>query len=311
MVIFLEAFISLFLRFLFEEGEKKMLRRAFSNYVSPEIVGRIIETGGVSSLEGQQRNISVLFTDLRGFTSLTENMLPTQVVAMLGSYFTPMTSIVRGSMGTLDKFVGDAMMAFWNAPVDVPDHPYRAVCSLLDMHAALEELNSEIEAKFGFRLRMGGGIHTGMAHVGNMGTSELMDYTAVGDTVNTASRLEGMCPKYGVGIVISGTTADSCAGRVAVKPLDIVRVKGRSEGIPIFTVYTLEEGERRSEEIALWERAFKFYTDGDFRSSGEICSSLARTCPDEMLYAIFEERVNLLIGQTPERWDGVFAYDTK
>jgi adenylate cyclase len=311
MVIFLEAFISFFLRFLFEEGEKKMLRRAFSNYVSPEIVGKIIETGGVSSLEGQQRNISVLFTDIRGFTSLTENMRPTQVVAMLGSYFTPMTSIVRSSMGTLDKFVGDAMMAFWNAPVDVPDHPYRAVRSLLDMHTALNELNSEIEVKFGFRLRMGGGIHTGMAHVGNMGTSELMDYTAVGDTVNTASRLEGLCPKYGVGVVISGTTAESCAGRVTVKPLDIVRVKGRSEGIPIFTVYTLEEAEGRSEEIVLWERAFKFYIDGDFRSSGEICSSLTRTRPDEMLYKIFEERINLLIGQTPENWDGVFTYDTK
>jgi hypothetical protein len=120
-----------------------------------------------------------------------------------------------------------------------------------------------------------------------------------------------MCPKYGVGIVISGATAGSCAGRAALKPLDIVRVKGKSEGIPIFTVYTLEEAERRSEEIALWERAFKFYIDGDFRSSGEICSSLARTCPDEMLYRIFTERVNLLIGQTPENWDGVFAYDTK
>ncbi|MDR3354998.1 MAG: adenylate/guanylate cyclase domain-containing protein [Synergistaceae bacterium] len=311
MVIFLEAFVSFFLRFLFEEGEKKMLRRAFSNYVSPEIVGKIIETGGVSSLEGQQRNISVLFSDLRGFTSLTENMRPTQVVEMLGSYFTPMTSIVRSSMGTLDKFVGDSLMAFWNAPVDVPDHPYMAVRSLLDMHIALAELNSEIEVKFGFRLRMGGGIHTGTAHVGNMGTSELMDYTAVGDTVNTASRLEGMCPKYGVGIVISGTTADACTGKVAVKPLDIVRVKGRSEGIPIFTVYTQEEAERRSEEISLWERAFKLYIGGDFRSSGEICSSLAKACPDEMLYGIFMERINLLIGQAPEDWDGVYTYDIK
>ncbi|MDR1481943.1 MAG: adenylate/guanylate cyclase domain-containing protein [Synergistaceae bacterium] len=311
MVISLEAFASFFLRLLFEEGEKRILKRAFSNYVSPEIVGKIIETGGVSSLEGEQRNISVLFTDLRGFTTLTENMRPTQVVAMLGSYFTPMTSIVRSSMGTLDKFVGDAMMAFWNAPIDIPDHPYRAVRSLLDMHLALGEMNAEMEAKFGFRLRMGGGIHTGTAHVGNMGTNELMDYTAVGDTVNTASRLEGMCPKYGVGIVISKTTADSCESKVAIKPLDIVKVKGKSERIPIFTVYTLEEAGRRSDETALWERAFRLYIDGDFRSSGEICSSLAKDCPGEALYRIFEERIGMLSKQAPEDWDGVFTYDSK
>ncbi|MDR1885171.1 MAG: adenylate/guanylate cyclase domain-containing protein [Synergistaceae bacterium] len=311
ITIFLEAFVSFSLRFLFEESEKRVLRRAFSNYVAPEVVGKIMETGGVASLEGQQRDISVLFTDLRGFTSLTEKMPPKQVVAMLGSYFTPMTSIVRNSMGTLDKFVGDALMAFWNAPTDVPDHPYRAVRSLLDMHIALGELNVKLEPEFGMRLMMGGGIHTGAAHVGNMGTSELMDYTAIGDTVNTASRLEGMCSKYGVGVVISKDTADLCGGKIALKPLDLVRVKGRTAGIPIFTVRTFEEAESEKEEMRLWEEAFSLYIGGDFVSSGKICSSLARDHPEEKLYRIFAERTEMMAGQISENWDGVFIYESK
>lgn len=309
----MQAFSAFALRFWLEEREKRVLRRAFSNYVSPEIVGKIVESGSVNSLQGEQRNISVLFTDLRGFTSMTEKMAPTQVVAMLGSYFTPMTSIVRNSMGTLDKFVGDALMAFWNAPLNVPDHPVKAVLSLMEMHRALAKLNLDLESEFGFTLRMGGGIHTGPAHVGNMGTSELMDYTAIGDTVNTASRLEGMCPKYGVGSVISGDTAERCAGLgdgFVIKPLDLVRVKGRTSGIPIFTVLTPEEAGERKDELSLWGEAFDLYKSGDFLGAWKICGSLIRTNPDEKLYRIFAERTESM-KTTPENWDGVFIYDSK
>ena len=309
--IFLQAFSAFSLRFWLEEKEKRVLRKAFANYVSPEIVGQIVESGSVSSLQGEQRNISVLFTDLRGFTSLTEKMEPTQVVSMLGSYFTPMTSIVRDSMGTLDKFVGDALMAFWNAPLDVPNHPAVAVASLLDMHTALEKLNDEIEPQYGVRLRMGGGIHTGDAHVGNMGTAELMDYTAIGDTVNTASRLEGMCAKYGVGIVISGDTAERCDERFVLKPVDLVRVKGRKTGIPIYTVLAREDGENVQDELALWKEAFKLYIDGDFRSSGKICSELLGRRPEEKLYQIFSERTAAMAEHAPDNWDGVFTYESK
>jgi adenylate cyclase len=303
--IFVEGFSSFSLRFLFEEKEKRLLRRAFSSYVSPEVVGRILESGGVSSLRGEQRIVSVLFTDLRGFTSLTEKMPPTEVVEMLDSYFTPMTSIVRASTGTLDKFVGDSLMAFWNAPTDIPDHAYRAVRSLLEMHAALDDLNGRLEARFGVRLRMGGAVHTGAAHVGNMGTSELMDYTAIGDTVNTASRLEGLCPEYGVRVVISQDTADLCDGKIALKPLDLVKLRGRSAAIPIFTAYAPDEAERRREETKLWEEAFALYRRGDFRPAGAICASLAQNCP-EKLYQIFAERSAILAKRPPEEWNGVF-----
>jgi adenylate cyclase len=307
----IQAFSSFALRFWLEEKEKRMLRKAFSNYVSPEIVGRIVERGSAGSLQGEQRDISVLFTDIRGFTSMTENMAPTQVVGMLGSYFAPMTAIVRGSMGTLDKFVGDALMAFWNAPLDVPDHPSKAVLSLLEMHKALDELNKTVMPEFGVRLSMGGGIHTGLAHVGNMGTSELMDYTAIGDTVNTASRLEGMCSKYGVNAVISKDTADRCEGRFATRPIDFVRVKGRSAGIPIFSVLSFDEAEGRKNELDLWKEAFSLYISGDFRTCGKICRSLLEEHPLEKLYKVFEERTISMLKSTPENWDGVFSYENK
>ncbi|MDL2263500.1 adenylate/guanylate cyclase domain-containing protein [Synergistaceae bacterium OttesenSCG-928-I11] len=309
--IFLQAFSAFSLRFWLEEKEKRVLRKAFANYVSPEIVGQIVESGSVSSLQGEQRNISVLFTDLRGFTSLTEKMEPTQVVSMLGSYFTPMTSIVRDSMGTLDKFVGDALMAFWNAPLDVPNHPAVAVASLVEMHKALERLNDEIEPIYDLRLRMGGGIHTGDAHVGNMGTAELMDYTAIGDTVNTASRLEGMCSKYGVGIVISGDTAEYCSEKFVLKPIDLVRVKGRKTGIPIFTVFTHEDAEPLRDELARWDEAFKHYIDGDFKTSDKLCAELLAARPEEKLYQIFAERTAAMAEHTPDNWDGVFTYESK
>jgi adenylate cyclase len=307
----LQALSSSALRFWFEESEKKVLRKAFSNYVSPEIVGQIVERGSVRSLQGEQRSVSVLFTDIRGFTSIVERMAPTQVVGMLGSYFAPMTAIVRESMGTLDKFVGDALMAFWNAPLDVPDHPVKAVASLLEMHRALGELNLKMEQDFGVSLKMGGGIHTGLAHVGNMGTQDLMDYTAIGDTVNTASRLEGMCSKYGVGAVISKDTADLCGGKFALAPLDIVRVKGRSAGIPIFFVLPEEEARMREKELKTWDEAFALYIGGDFKSSGRKCIELSMERPGEKLYRIFAERTETMGAVVPKDWDGVYTYESK
>ncbi|MDR1019136.1 MAG: adenylate/guanylate cyclase domain-containing protein, partial [Synergistaceae bacterium] len=307
----LQALSSSAVRFWFEESEKKVLRKAFSNYVSPEIVGQIVKQGSVNSLHGEQRNISVLFTDLRGFTSIVEKMAPTQVVGMLGSYFAPMTSIVRGSAGTLDKFVGDALMAFWNAPLDVPDHPVKAVESLLEMHRALDELNQSMERDYGVRLRMGGGIHTGFAHVGNMGTSDLMDYTAIGDTVNAASRIEGMCSKYGVGAVISKDTADMCGGKFALMPLDIVRVKGRSAGIPIFSVLLQDEAQAREKELQIWDEAFNLYIAGDFKASLGMCARLLADRPGEKLYQIFAERTSTMGELVPEDWDGVYTYESK
>ena len=196
-------------RFWQENRQRRVLRQAFSRYVAPDLVDRISDRGG-DILAGEEREVTLMFTDIRSFTSISEKLAPEQVVGMLNRYFTPMTAIIRSSSGTVDKFIGDAIMAFWNAPLDVQHHELRAVRSAMAMHTALAALNEDLEQEMGIRLAMGAGVHTGRVYVGNMGSAELLDYTCIGDTVNLASRLEGMCPVYGVGIVVSGDCAMRC-----------------------------------------------------------------------------------------------------
>ncbi|MDO5562167.1 MAG: adenylate/guanylate cyclase domain-containing protein [Synergistaceae bacterium] len=311
LALALNGFFITGMRFWLEDKSKRVLKKAFSNYVSPEVVSQIMAKGSAASLQGEQRDITIIFTDIRGFTSLTEKLQPTQVVELLGRYFTPMTAIVRESGGTLDKFVGDAMMAFWNAPIDVPEHPRRAVQALLDMHTKLDELNVSLEADMGVRLAMGGGIHTGQAHVGNMGTEDLMDYTAIGDTVNTASRVEGMCSKYGSGAVVSGETRALCADDFAWQRIDTVRVKGRTQGVELWQPMTFDEAAARKDELELWAEAFAHYEKGEFSEARKICAQLAEKFDKIKLYKIFEERCAELMENAPENWDGILKYDTK
>lgn len=310
-VVILSGFLTSGMRFWLEDMDKRVLKKAFSNYVSPEIVSQIMKEGSVESLKGEEREITIIFTDIRGFTSMTEKLHPTQVVELLGRYFTPMTAIVRESGGTLDKFVGDALMAFWNAPVNVPEHPRRAIQALLDMQVKLAELNVSLQADFGVRLAMGGGIHTGVAQVGNMGTSDLMNYTAIGDAVNTASRVEGMCSKYGSTAVVSGDTRNRCLNDFAWQRLDTVRVKGREQGVELWYPMSFAEAERRRDELALWAQAFGHYEKGEFSATHEICTGLARDYNSVKLYKIFEERSAELAAHVPDQWDGILKYESK
>lgn len=206
LTLVLLAVSLLAVRFWQESKQRRVLRQAFSRYVAPDMVDRIAERGE-AVLAGEEREVTLMFTDIRGFTSLSEKLDPAQVVSVLNRYFTPMTAIIRNSGGTVDKFIGDAIMAFWNAPLDVPAHELCAVQSALNMQEALTELNHELASEFGVALRMGIGVHTGKVYVGNMGSAELLDYTCIGDNVNLTSRLEGLCPVYGVGVVVSAASA--------------------------------------------------------------------------------------------------------
>jgi adenylate cyclase len=224
------------LRFWQEEKQKLLLRGVFSRYVSPEVVKRITRERG-DLFAGEERELSILFTDIRGFTTLSESLSPQDVVRLLNRYFTPMTALVRDRQGTLDKFIGDALMAFWNAPLAVPGHPALAVDAALAMQEKLAEMNGELEADFGIRLAMGAGIHTGMAYVGNMGSDDLVNYTLIGDSVNLTSRLEGLCKHYGVPVVVSGEVAEQCeqsGAAFSFQYLDSVQVKGREKPVAIY-----------------------------------------------------------------------------
>ncbi len=326
-------------RFWQENSQKRTLHNAFKRYIAPDMVTQIVNKGE-AVLMGEEREVSLLFTDIRGFTSLSEKLQPYEVVHMLNRYFTPMTSIIRSSHGTVDKFIGDAVMAFWNAPLDIARHPLRAINSALLMQEALAELNKGLKEDYNITLRIGAGVHTGKVYVGNMGSAELLDYTCIGDTVNLTSRLEGLCAMYGMPIITSDYTVHQCKSYgLPVKQqetathaytqkdiamdglpienlpyfmsLDSIRVKGKAEPIEIFAVLNHTEKERLQEEIDMFYQARTQYMQGDFTKAYQAFSTLTKEMSFTILYELFTKRCQNLIQTPPTQWDGVWTFNRK
>ncbi len=297
-------------RFRQEEKQKLALRGIFSRYVSPQVVKRIIQSRE-DFFAGEERELSIMFTDIRGFTPLSEKLNPKEIVTLLNTYFTPMTALVRENDGTLDKFIGDALMAYWNAPLDVPEHPRLAVATALGMQERLMVLNEQLLASLALEIRIGIGIHTGTAFVGNMGSKDLVNYTLIGDNVNLASRLEGLCPHYGVGIVASGSTREGCADAFAFQHLDTLRVKGKKRPVTIHSPMRHEEAQARQAELDAWEEARALYTAGRFAQAAQHLDALCAEFPQARLYAMFAGRARQLLAQPPADWDGVWTLSAK
>ncbi len=316
------AIVLLAVRFWQEAQQKRTLRNAFSRYIAPDMVARIVDRGE-AVLAGEERIATLMFTDIRGFTTMSEGLSPDQVVGALNRYFTPMTSIIRNNSGTLDKFIGDAIMAFWNAPLDVPRHELCAIRSAMLMQEALIELNKELKEDLNITIKMGAGVHTGKVYVGNMGSAELLDYTCIGDTVNLASRLEGLCPVYGFGVVTSQITADYCEAFARGEdglppeeipyflPLDAIRVKGKNEPVEICAPIDQEEAKARHAEIQDFLQAKEAYKKGDFATAKEGFAKLHHAFPDSILYTLYAERSEHLLEETPENWEGVWTFTKK
>ena len=296
----------LLVRFWQAERQKRVLRGIFSRYVSPEVVSRVTRAAG-DLMAGEERDVSIMFTDIRGFTSLSETLKPQEVVSLLNRYFTPMTTLVREHSGTLDKFIGDALMAYWNAPLDVPGHPVKAMEAALAMQETIPVLNERLRADLNLGLHIGVGVHTGRAFVGNMGTADFVNYTLIGDNVNLASRLEGLCPKYGVGIVTSGEAKDACGDAFAFQFLDTIRVRGRTQPVTIHLPLRRDEAEKRREELAAWEEARERYAAGDFRAAEARLAALLEEFPETKLYAVFASRILYLIRKPPSFWNGIWV----
>ncbi len=219
------------------DRDKRFIQRVLGSYLDPRIVENLAEHGDASLLEGKRKEITVLFTDIRGFTTLSEKLEPEEIVEILNIHLSALSGIIMKAEGMVDKYVGDAIMAIWNAPNDVPDHRRRACETAIKMQRAMADINREANEK-GIRmngeLRIGIGINTGFAVVGNIGSEMKSDYTAIGDTVNVASRLEGLNKQFGTGIIISESTAEGVRGTHETKELGAIPVKGRVEPVKIF-----------------------------------------------------------------------------
>ncbi len=318
-------------RFIYEVRQRRQLRKAFSRYVSPEMVSRIADRGE-AVLAGEEREVTLIFTDIRGFTSLSEQLAPGEIVGVLNRYFTPMTGLIRGSEGTVDKFIGDAIMAFWNAPLDVQGHELKGVRTALDMQKELAILNAELMEQYGVSLRMGAGVHSGKVYVGNMGTEELLDYTCIGDSVNLTSRLEGMCSHYGVVNVISSVTVERCQNLMKEEmlrsnpaladiqekdlpihfmSLDSIQVKGKEEPVDIYVPFYKEEAEERSEELSTFAKIRDYYVKGDFLAAIPLLKKLVEDFAETKYYQIYLERCEEMQGNIPENWNGVWRFTKK
>jgi adenylate cyclase len=222
--------------FVQERREKAFVRSVLDVYVSPAVIQEVIEGDVNLALGGQRRHLSVLFADVHGFTGLSERLAPEEVVAILGRFFARVSHVVLAHDGTLDKFIGDAVMAFWGAPADHEDHALRAVRAALEIQAAARELDREVQDRYGERFAVGIGINSGAAVVGHIGSPERMSYTAVGDPVNVAARVQAMAGELGAEIVVTQFTYEQVKFYVESEPLGFHAVRGRHDPVALYRV---------------------------------------------------------------------------
>jgi adenylate cyclase len=230
-----------------EEREKKRTKSTFQHYLDPHVVNQVVDRPEMLKLGGEKREMTVLFSDIRGFTSFSEKMAPAEVVHFLNQYFNKMQGLIFQHKGTLDKLIGDAVMCFWNHPLDIKDHAVRGVITALEMIQAVEELRSVLVLPGGAKFEIGIGVNTGPMIVGNMGSDKRLSYTVMGDNVNLGSRLESLNKFYGTKVIISDTTFQAVEPLVLCRQLDTIQVKGKSQAVTIYEPFGLKrlEFERR------------------------------------------------------------------
>jgi adenylate cyclase len=300
-------------RYLTEEKERKKIKGAFTYYVSSSVVNEMLKHPEKLKLGGDRRELSVLFSDIRGFTTIAEGLTPEELVHLLNEYLTVMTDIVFKYDGTLDKYMGDAIMAIFGAPLDLPDHPIKACHSALEMIEELKNLNQKWIAEGKHPMDIGIGINTGPMMVGNMGSAQRFDFTAMGDSVNLGSRLEGVNKSYKTNIIISEFTFEKVKNEFTCMELDAVRVKGKKRPVKIYSLVGYKDLPGIQEEvIKQFNQGVMFYKRRKWDKAIHIFENI--TAMDPNLYAaqVYIDRCfDLKKNPPPADWDGVYTMTTK
>lgn len=298
--------------FFVEARSKAQITRLFGQYVPPELVDEMAKDPARYSLRGESRVMSVLFSDIVGFTSISEKLEAAQLAELLNVYLSAMTRVVQDGKGTIDKYIGDAIMAFWGAPMSDERHAHDAVLAALAMQTALTALNPKLEEKGWPALKIGVGVNTGRMSVGNMGSEFRMAYTVMADAVNLASRLEALTRQYGVGVLVGEATKAECLD-ITFQIVDRVRVKGKDVPVAIYEPLGLatEMTPERLKEVAQFEAAFQEY-QGQRWDDAEIKFMELRKANARKLYDVYLDRVTHFRFNPPAAdWDGVFTFTTK
>ena len=299
--------------YFIESHGKRLLTGLFGQYVPPELVDEMAKDPGAYSLEGESRELTVLFSDVRGFTTISEGLDPTQLTQLMNEYLTPMTHVIHQHRGTIDKYMGDAIMAFWGAPLHDPQHARHALLAGMEMLAKLEALQDHFKAKGWPPIKAGVGLNTGEMTVGNMGSEFRLAYTVMGDAVNLGSRLEGLTKEYGVQIMVSEFTRAAVPDFV-YRELDRVRVKGKDRPVAVFEPIC-PQGEEPAgllEELALYDVALCSYREQGWQQAAEQFAQLQTLHPERYLYQVYAKRITYLRESPPgPDWDGSFTFTTK
>jgi len=297
-----------------ETRSKRQFTELFGQYVPPELVGIMAEDPEQYTMAPKSTDLTILFSDVRGFTSISEALSPEHLREYINEYLTDMSNIIRGKYrGTLDKYIGDAIMAFWNAPVEDKDHPRNGVLAALEMLRECGTLNEKFTARGWPTLKIGIGVNSGNVRVGDMGSKERRAYTAMGDAVNVASRLEGRTKYYGVGILV-GEATRTLVKDVVFKEIDKIKVKGKDEAITIYEPLGLEaEVEKRVlDELKLWHQTIRLYRSRQWDQVEVNLLNLHRMNPGCALYELYaKEAAGKRRNPPPAEWDGVTVFDEK
>ena len=291
-----------------EGRQKRFIKTAFRQYLSPAVIEQLIANPDRMTLGGELRELTIFFSDLQGFTSISEGLGPQELTAFLNTYLTAMTDIILEEGGTVDKYEGDAIIAFWNAPLDQPDHATRAVRTALRCQRKLAEMRPLFDAMVHREVIMRVGLNTGPAVVGNMGSNSRFDYTMLGDAVNLASRLEGINKQFGTQTMISQATRDAMGETIAARTLARVAVVGRAEPVVVSEPLWPEEAAERAEMFAIYAKALDAFILGHFAKALELFCQIDKIDPAAASYVM---RCRDCLAVPPVGWCGVCVMTSK
>jgi adenylate cyclase len=313
LLIFLVGMYNLSLGFFKSNSQKKMIKGIFDQYVPPAHIDKMLADPDSVNLDGERKVMTVLFSDIRSFTSISESLSASELKNLLNKYFNPITKSIFDHKGTIDKYVGDMVMAFWGAPLDDPQHAENALNAALDMQVITERLRGEFKILGLPEIHVGIGLNTGSMSVGDMGSEYRRSYTVLGDAVNLGARLESLTKFYGVECLVSEYTKAHCPSHV-FRFIDRVKVKGKSEAVTIYEPLSKQQlaAPTLESESQLYEQAYEYYLDQDWSAAEQAFTKLINEFTDRKIYQLYLIRLSTLKEQpSTGRWDGVFTHTDK
>jgi adenylate cyclase len=313
LMIVMLYFLNMAWGFFMEARSRQLITGLFGTYVPKELVAEMAKNPEEYSMRGESRVMTVLFSDVRDFTSISEGLTAEQLKDMMNAYLTAMTEVIQEQRGTIDKYIGDAIMAFWGAPLGDADHATHGVSTSLEMQKRIRALDDAFIKQGWPLLNIGVGLNCGEMNVGDMGSRFRRAYTVMGDAVNLGSRLEGLTKEYGIGILVSESMVQSAPGFV-YREIDRVVVKGRQEGVAVYEPMGREGevSETHLQEIDRWHKALDLYRKQRWGEAEELLKSLSFAAPETKLYKVYLKRIQHFRASTPgPTWNGLWVFTTK